>query len=64
MLAAATGQTLPSTPSIFSPRVEEGWLGLADVFFLSATLLRSPSLTADVARSRLREVMNCVVCAL
>lgn len=53
-----------NTPSIFSPGTEEGWLGRVDVFFLSATLLRSPSSTADVARSRLREVMNCVVCAL
>lgn len=53
-----------NAPSIFSPGAEEGWLGPADVFVLSATLLRSPSSTADVGRSRLREVMNCVVCAL
>lgn len=53
-----------NTPSIFSPGTEEGWLGPADVFFLSAALLRSPPSAADVARSRRRGVMNCVVCAL
>lgn len=30
---------------------------------VSATLLLSVSSTADVAHGRLREVMNCVVCA-